>query len=78
MEAAWPFPVEFEAASKPIAAWAPDARTRRITVEKRTIRVRRKIEYTADFTGYALRTSTGSIFWQGLFIMSIKVQLNKL
>jgi len=78
MEAPWPVPVEFEAASKPIAAWALDAINRRITVEKRSIRAPRKIECQADLTGYSVRTSIGALFWQSFFIIVIKVRGNKL
>jgi len=79
MEAAyWLSPVEFEAASKPIAARATDAITRSIRVEKRTIRALRKIEYLADFTGCIVRALLGALFWQGLFIIVIKVRGNKL
>jgi hypothetical protein len=55
MEAAPPSPVEFEAASKAIAAWAPDARPRRIRVEKRTIRARLRNPHPGDFIGYGLK-----------------------
>jgi hypothetical protein len=51
MEVPPPSPAETEAASKPIAARAPDAMTRRITVEKRTIRVRQKKPHGANFKG---------------------------
>jgi len=76
MEAPPPSPAETEAASKPIAAWAPDAMTRRITVEKRTIRARRKNPHLADFTEYRVRALLGALFWQGFFIIVIKVGRN--
>jgi hypothetical protein len=76
MEAPPPSPVEFEAASKAIAAWAPDAITRKIRVEKRTIRARRKIGFPPDFTEYGLRASFGALFWQDFFIIVIKVRRN--
>jgi hypothetical protein len=46
-----------------VAAWAPDAMVRIITVEKRTNRARRKIEYPPDFTGYSVRASFEGLFW---------------
>jgi len=62
MEAPWPDPVEFEAASKPIAAWAPDAKPRRITVEKRTIRARQKNPRPDDFPGYGVKVLFRALF----------------
>jgi hypothetical protein len=41
--------VEFEAASKLIAAWTPDAMTRRIKVAKRTIEARLMNQDPGDF-----------------------------
>jgi len=78
MEDPWPSPVEFEAASKLIAAWAPDAMTRRIRDERRSIRAPRKIEYPADLTECKVRALLGALFRLGFFIMFIKVRGNKL
>jgi hypothetical protein len=70
--------MEFEAASKAIAAWAPVAMPRRIRVEKRTIRARQKNPHPGDFTRYRVKALFEVLFWQGLFIIVIKVRRNKL
>jgi hypothetical protein len=78
MEDPWPSPVEFEAASKLIAAWTPDAMPRRIRNEKRTIRAPRKNECPSNFTECRVGALLGALFWQGFFVMFIKVRGNKL
>ncbi len=60
------------------AIWIANMRTRKMMVEMRTGNSRPMNEHPGDFTGYRVRTSIGLLFWQGLFIMAIRVQRNKL
>jgi hypothetical protein len=60
------------------AIWTANMRARRMMVEMRTGKSRPMKEHPPDFTGYRVKTSSESLFWQGLFIMAIRVHRNKL
>jgi hypothetical protein len=65
-------------AAKATGIWIANMRARKMMVEMRTGKSRPMKEYPPDFTGYAPRTSIGALFWQGLFIIVIKIRRNKL